>query len=409
MSKVDELVKRYCPDGVVYKSLSECTHKVNNIKWKEDNNTYQYVDLTSVDRETHSIIDSTTINEGNAPSRAQQIIIEGDVLFGGTRPMLKRYCMVPKKYDGQICSTGFCVLRPQKEVVLSSWLYHIITTSDFYAHVEKYQKGASDPAITDKEIKMYKIPVPPLEVQEAIVSILNKYTCIESELVSKLSDELQARIMQIEYYRDALIASSDGKPGKLIDMLEQPVTDGPHTTPQLFESGVPFISATAVYDGRVHLEDMKGYISKEFDDECAKKYKPQMHDVFMVKSGSTTGKVAYVDFEDDFNVWSPIAAMRANSSCSSRYLFHLLQTTDIQNQVKGRMSHGSQPNLSMRVIEQFDVVIPSLEEQERIANLLDRIDELSIGFKSTIPEEIAARQKQYEYYRDKLLTFKEAV
>ena len=188
-------------------------------------------------------------------------------------------------------------------------------------------------------------------------------------------------------------------------MLERPITDGPHTTPVLYPNGVPFVSATAVYDGRVHLEDMKGYISKEFDDECAKKYKPQKHDVFMVKSGSTTGKVAYVDFDDDFNVWSPIAAMRTNEKCSSRYLYHLLQTASIQNQVKERMSQGSQPNLSMRVLEQFDVIIPSRQEQERIASLLDKMDELSYGFNQGIPAEINARRKQYEFYRDKLLSF----
>ena len=151
---------------------------------------------------------------------------------------------------------------------------------------------------------------------------------------------------------------------------------------------------------------MRGYITEEFDQECCKKYKPQKHDVYMVKSGSTTGKVAYVDTDIRFNIWSPLAAMRVNENNSSRYLYHLLRTEYIQRQVKAKSSHGSQPNLSMRELEQFNVTVPPLPEQRRIVAILDRFDALCNDLTSGLPAEIAARQKQYEYYRDKLLTFK---
>ena len=126
----------------------------------------------------------------------------------------------------------------------------------------------------------------------------------------------------------------------------------------------------------------------------------------MVKSGSTTGKVAIVDTDDNFNIWSPLAAMRTSSETTARYLYHLLQTSSIQNQVLTRMSHGSQPNLSMRALEQLDVKVPNLSEQARIVSILDKMDAMSISIFSGLPAEIAARQKQYEYYRDKLLSFK---
>ena len=126
----------------------------------------------------------------------------------------------------------------------------------------------------------------------------------------------------------------------------------------------------------------------------------------MVKSGSTTGKVAYVDTDMRFNIWSPLAAMRVNGNNSSRYLYHLLQTDYVQQQVKAKSSHGSQPNLSMRALEQFVVSIPDLKEQNRIVSILDRFDALCNDLTSGLPAEIEARRKQYEYYRDKLLTFK---
>ena len=191
-------------------------------------------------------------------------------------------------------------------------------------------------------------------------------------------------------------------------MLESPITDGPHTTPQLVSSGIPFLSAEAIYDGQIHFEKKRGYITEQFDNECCKKYKPQKNDVFMVKSGSTTGKVGYVDTDDRFNIWSPIAAMRVNTDNSSRFLFHLLQSEKVQKQVRSKASHGSQPNLSMRALEQFEVVIPSLEIQEKIANVLDHFDAICSDLKIGLPAEIEARKKQYEYYRDQLLTFVES-
>lgn len=192
-------------------------------------------------------------------------------------------------------------------------------------------------------------------------------------------------------------------------MLQQPITDGPHTTPSFVEHGIPFLSAEAVYDGKIHFEKRRGNITEEFNEECCKKYRPQKHDVFMVKSGSTTGKVGYVSTDECFNIWSPLAAMRVNKENSSRFLFHLLQSRKIQQQVLAKASHGSQPNLSMRALEQFDVVIPPLDMQLRIADVLDNFDAICSDLNIGLPAEIEARQKQYEYYRDKLLTFKERI
>ena len=206
MSKLEELIVELCPDGVEYKAISECIQKINNIKWNEcPNIEFRYIDLTSVDRDTHRITDTQKITAENAPSRAQQLVKEGDVLLGTTRPMLKRYCLIEEAYDGQICSTGFCVLRAKDTLVLNGWLYHQISSSAFFAHVEKLQKGASYPAISDADVKSYKIPVPPLPVQSEIVRILDDFTELTTHLQEQLAKELTARKKQYEYYRDKLL------------------------------------------------------------------------------------------------------------------------------------------------------------------------------------------------------------
>ena len=140
---------------------------------------------------------------------------------------------------------------------------------------------------------------------------------------------------------------------------------------------------------------------------CAKKYKPAFNDVYMCKSGSTTGKVAINDTDKDFNIWSPLAAMRVNSNNSARFLYYLLQTDNVQTQVAINASHGSQPNLSMRKLEQFIVSVPSLTEQQRIVTILDKFEALINDQTASLAAEMKARHQQYEYYRDKLLTFKE--
>ena len=163
---------------------------------------------------------------------------------------------------------------------------------------------------------------------------------------------------------------------KLRNLLEQPITDGPHETPELYDSGIPFISVDAIVDNKIDFTKMRGYISKEYDDICAKKYKPQINDVYLVKSGATIGKVAIVETYDNFNIWSPLAAMRCGSITNPYFLYMLLQTQDLQSQVFNKASHGTQPNLSMRQLETFICKVPKIEEQKLISRFLKQLDDV---------------------------------
>ena len=387
MSKIEELIDKYCPDGVEYKKISECCEILDNERKPITKNArtagnYPYYGANGIqDYISDYIFDGEFVLVGE----------DGSVKTKNGHPIVTWA-------EGKIWVNNHAHIIKSNSQVSLRFLYYVIQIID----ISKLVHG-NIPKLTGNDFKNLKIPVPPMEVQSEIVHILDNFTLLTAELTA----ELTARNKQYEYYRNELIKKCKARDGKLIELLSQPISDGPHTTPQLYSSGIPFVSATAVYNGKVHLEDAKGFISKEFDDECAKKYKPKKNDVYMVKSGSTTGKVAYVDFDADFNIWSPLAAMRTSNVITSRYLYHLLQTTNVQNQVQTRMSHGSQPNLSMRVLEKFDVKIPKINEQERIVNFLDRFDKLTNDINEGLPAEIKARQKQYEYYRDKLLNFKE--
>ncbi len=193
-------------DKVEFKALGEVLQSTSNIRWNDSlENEFRYIDLSSVDRITHSISGTKTINAKTAPSRAQKIVMKNDVLFGTTRPMLKRYCLISDEYSEQICSTGFCVLRADSLFLIPKFLFHIFGTQDFYDYIELYQQGANYPAISDKAVKSYRIPIPPLEIQQEIVSILDKFEALVNDISVGLPAEIDARRKQYEYYRDKLL------------------------------------------------------------------------------------------------------------------------------------------------------------------------------------------------------------
>ena len=192
-------------DGVEWKKLGEVCEKTYNIKWDTCDNIYQYIDLSSVNINNHNIEETQEINKENAPSRAQQIVLYNDVLLGTTRPMLKRICIIPLEYNEQICSTGFCVLRVNKNILLPRFLYFFISTNSFFDYVEKNQEGAGYPSISNIKIFKFQIPVPPLPEQRRIVAILDHFETLVNDLSVGLPAELEARRKQYEYYRDKLL------------------------------------------------------------------------------------------------------------------------------------------------------------------------------------------------------------
>lgn len=156
-------------------------------------------------------------------------------------------------------------------------------------------------------------------------------------------------------------------------IVSQKITDGPHTTPDFEIEGIPFISAEAIEYGTINFEKKRGNISLENHREFSKKCRPEKNDIFIVKSGSTTGKIAIVNTCIEFNIWSPIAIVRLNSSKHyPRYFFFVLNADGFQNQIQNYWSFGTQPNIGMNVLENLIVPCPAFQIQNAIANFLDK-------------------------------------
>ena len=401
MSELEKLIQNLCPNGVEYRSLQQCTEKIENIKWSLASKEYQYIDLSSVDRRTNQITETQTITMDNAPSRAQQIVKTNDILFGTTRPMLKRYCVIDGYYDGQICSTGFCVLRAN-EYVLPGWIYHQITSTDFFNYVEKNQKGASYPSISDANVKAYRIPLPPLPVQREIVRILDSFT----ELTAELTSELTARKKQYEYYRDELLTLDVTIPQVKLGKICSVITKG--TTPKHYaNNGVSFVK-TEAFDGTRIVPEKLSYIDEETHNTVLKRSVLKENDILITIAGATIGKCAMVQKEIlPANTNQALAIIRVADGNMPQYVMYLLQSDLMKQYIRKNIKGSAQPNLNLQQLNDFVIPLPPLDEQRRIVSILDRFDALCNHLTQGLPAEIEARKKQYEYYRDKLLSFPE--
>lgn len=185
-------------------------------------------------------------------------------------------------------------------------------------------------------------------------------------------------------YKDTNVAELGEVPAHwnvvpLKHVVETPVTDGPHETPEFIDDGIPFVSAEAVSSGEINFSKSR-FISHADHHRYSKKYKPRRNDIFMVKSGATTGVVALVSTDRDFNIWSPLAVVRCSRLAFPRYVLQAMRSRNFQESVILNWSFGTQQNIGMSVIENLRIPLPPKPEQTQIARFLDhetaRIDAL---------------------------------
>ena len=191
--------------GFKWKTLEELVEKTQNIRWKNNTKTYRYIDLTSVDRENNNITGTIEINALNAPSRAQKIVKENDVIFATTRPTQQRVALISKEFSNEIASTGYCVLRAKTNIVLPKWLFYFLSTINFKNYVEENQSGSAYPAISDSKIKEFRIPVPEVTIQQNIIEKLDKFYSLTNSLLHGLPKEINNRTKQYSYYQKELL------------------------------------------------------------------------------------------------------------------------------------------------------------------------------------------------------------
>ena len=331
--------------------------------------------------------------------------------------------------DGSVSLINI-VLQPRKTIT-PQFTLHLLKSYKFIEEYYRNGRGIVADLWTTRfdEMKMIKLAVPPIKEQDAIANYLDATTSKLDEAIAQ-----QQKMIDLLNERKQIIINNAVTKGldpnvkmkssgvdwigdipehwevmKTLFALSMPITDGPHETPQLYDDGIPFVSAEAVScgNGRIDFNHIRGYISKEYYDECCKKYIPKRNDIYMIKSGATTGKVAIVDTDKIFTIWSPLAVFRCNENVMNcNFLFYLLQSNSYQIQVQLGWSYGTQQNIGMRTLEKLIIQVPTLNEQIAIAEYLNkRISKIETS-KKTIEEIISLLQERKQIIINDVVTGK---
>lgn len=213
-----------------------------------------------------------------------------------------------------------------------------------------------------------------IAMQQKMIDLLNerKQIIIQNAVTKGLDENVEMKDSNCKFLGKI---PSTWEVCKTLYVLSMPITDGPHTTPQLYDDGIPFVSAEAVScgNGYIDFSHIRGYISDSFYNECCKKYIPQRDDIYMIKSGATTGKVAIVNTDVKFTIWSPLAVFRVNKKkVLPNFLYYSLQSRYYQLQVQDKWSFGTQQNIGMRMLEKLILCYPSIEEQAKIVAFIKK-------------------------------------
>ena len=230
--------------------------------------------------------------------------------------------------------------------------------------------------------------------EQSVIEKLQEYKrAIITEVITKgLYPATNMKYSGLEWLRDIHVPWNVRS---LKRVLITPITDGPHETPTLYDEGVPFVSAESVKGGIINLDYKRGYISMEDHERFQRKVSPKKGDIFIVKSGATTGNIGLVITDQIFDIWSPLALVRSDSSTvEQEFLYYQLLSNIFRVQVEQGWSYGTQQNIGMKALGNIKVIVPPLEEQRTIVKYLHK---KCANIDSTILKKQSIIEKLNEY------------
>jgi type I restriction enzyme S subunit len=340
------------------------------------------VALEHIESWTGRLIETQTEFEGEGVS-----FEVGDILFGKLRPYLAKAYLATASGE----AVGDFHVIHSSASLLPHLLQYQLLNREVIDLVNSSTYGAKMPRASWSFLGSIAMPVPPLQEQLPIATFLTH----ETAKIDALIAEQQRLIELLQEKRQAVISHAVTKglnpdaPMKdsgvewlgevpehwdvttIKRIVSTPVTDGPHETPEFIDEGIPFVSAEAVSSGRINWERIRGFISEDDHKRYSQKYLPMRDDIFMVKSGATTGVSAIVDTGREFNIWSPLAVIRCGSEVLPRFALHFIRSRNFLEGVTLGWSFGTQQNIGMGVIENLAILVAPHDEQNAIVEQLD--------------------------------------
>lgn len=384
MKNLETLLQKLCPDGVEFVKLGEvCEIKTGKGITQKDCSESSKYPVYSGGKEPMGYYKEFNRN-------ANTVTVSRVGAYAGFVNYVTE--------DFYLNDKCFSVLPQKDEDINSKYLYYKLKALE--CSIINMQSGGGVPTINTKKVGSLEIPLPPIEVQTEIVRILDKFTSLEAELEMELEAELDCRKRQYEYYRDKLL-SFDNEGGQEVEWKKMSeVSFYPKTRIDASElSDNSYIGVENLLKDKLGRTDFtvkpEGSVIQFIEkDILIGNIRPYLRKIWKSDcKGGTNGDVLCIRVKEP-------------SEVSPDYLFHILSSEkfflyDIKKSKGAKMPRGDKA-----AVMNFEIPIPSLEEQHSIVSILDRFESLTTSLQSGLPAEIAARRQQYEHYRDKLLTFK---
>jgi len=369
-------------EGWDWSTLAEQTITTKNIKpTSAPKQQFTYIDISSIDRYSNQIINPKIIRGSEAPSRAKKELFENDVLFATTRPNLKNVAIFSGGVESPVASTGFCVLRAGKNID-PGFLFRFLTTEFVQQHISPFISGAQYPAITDKNLKLTPIPLPPLNEQKRIVAKINALFTRIDTAITHLQQTLELSQALFASALDGAVRPKEipdnwieGKLGEFASFsqgLQVPVGDQIH---EFSEGLVQFLRISDF----VRDDEPARYIQDPGD-----RYKVREQDLSMIRygdagkvvrgySGAIANNLFRINAIDVFNV---------------DFLYYLLSSPSVYGFLRAGNTSSTMPAISFKVVKNLPILIPPIEEQKKIIVYLDDLSERTRSIEVTTQEKL---------------------
>lgn len=402
MKNLETLIQELCPDGVEFRTMEEVFEIRNGYTPSKNNpdfwegGTIPWFRMEDI-RQNGRILSDAIQHITPAAIKGKGLFPANSIIIATTATIGEHALVIADSLANQQF-TNLTVRKSLSACLLPKFVFYYMFVIDEWC--KKNVNAGNFASVDMKRFKKLDFPLPPIEVQTEIIHILDKFTSLEVELEMDLEVELDCRKRQYEYYRDKLL-SFDNVEGQEVEWKKMSeVSFYPKTridaselsdnsyigVENLLKDKLGRTDSTVKPEGSVIqfvekdilIGNIRPYLRKIWKSDC---------------KGGTNGDVLCI-------------RVKVPSEVSADYLFHILSSEkfflyDIKNSKGAKMPRGDKS-----AVMDFEIPIPSLEEQHRIVSILDRFESLTTSLQTGLPAEITARRQQYEHYRGKLLTFK---
>lgn len=385
MSKIDEMIRELCPDGVERVPFLECATLTRGITYNKSQEANRGQESYKVLRANNITLGLNCLNFDDVKEvlrdvkvKPEQWLKKDDILIcagSGSKEHVGKVAYIYKDID--YCFGGFMgVIRPNQGV-LNRYLFHCLIGNTFSEYLSSALNSTTINNLNNQVMSGFRIPLPPLSIQQEIVSVLDSFTTLND----KMKQEVEKRKKQMEYYREELLTFEDGEcEWKTLGEVAEIGTGCGNTNEGLEEGLYPFYTRG---------QEILRKNTFEYDEEA----------IITAGDGVGVGKVMHY-VKGKYALHQRAYRFKPNEGLSTKYLYYYMQVT-FYKYVCGNAVASSVSSLRKPKLQVYPIPIPSLTKQREIVSTLDKFE----SYISKLEKMIVLRQKQYEYYREKLLTF----